>query len=113
MDIHDCVIPTRYAREGTAFTWDGKMRVKDKKFRKDRYALDTACTCPACAGGFSRAYIRHLLFAGETLGEMLMTLHNLHFYQRLMEAMRLAIEQDRFAAWAAEFRARYLRGGND
>jgi queuine tRNA-ribosyltransferase len=113
MDIHDCVIPTRYAREGTAFTWDGKMRLKDKKFRKDRYAIDTSCTCPACAGGFSRAYIRHLLFAGETLGEMLMTLHNLHFYQRLMEAMRLAIEQDRFAAWAAEFRARYLRGGND
>jgi queuine tRNA-ribosyltransferase len=113
MDIHDCVIPTRYAREGTAFTWDGKMRVKDKKFRKDRYALDTTCTCPACAGGFSRAYIRHLLFAGETLGEMLMTLHNLHFYQRLMEAMRTAIEQDRFAAWAAEFRARYLRAAHE
>jgi queuine tRNA-ribosyltransferase len=110
MDIHDCVIPTRYAREGTAFTWDGKLRVKDKRFRKDRYPLDTACTCPACAGGFSRAYIRHLLFAGETLGEMLMTLHNLHFYQRLMEEMRRAIEEDRFAAWATAFRARYLGG---
>jgi queuine tRNA-ribosyltransferase len=113
MDIHDCVIPTRYAREGTAFTWDGKMRLKDKKFRKDRYAIDTSCTCPACAGGFSRSYIRHLLFAGETLGEMLMTLHNLHFYQRLMEAMRLAIEQDRFAAWAIDFRTRYLKSRDD
>lgn len=113
MDIHDCVIPTRYAREGTAFTWDGKMRLKDKKFRKDRYAIDTSCTCPACAGGFSRSYIRHLLFAGETLGEMLMTLHNLHFYQRLMEAMRLAIEQDRFAAWAIDFRTRYMKSRDD
>ncbi|MBN8525197.1 MAG: tRNA guanosine(34) transglycosylase Tgt [Planctomycetes bacterium] len=108
MDIHDCVIPTRYAREGTAFTWDGKMRIQDKKFRKDRYPIDTQCGCPACAGGFSRSYIRHLLFAGETLGEMLMTLHNLHFYQKLMQAMREAIEADRFAAWAGEFRARYL-----
>jgi queuine tRNA-ribosyltransferase len=113
MDIHDCVIPTRYAREGTAFTWDGKMRIQDKKFRKDRYAIDTKCACPACAGGFSRSYIRHLLFAGETLGEMLMTLHNLHFYQQLMLAMREAIEADRFAAWASEFRARYLRGKDD
>jgi len=113
MDIHDCVIPTRYAREGTAFTWDGKMRLKDKKFRKDRYAIDTSCTCPACAGGFSRSYIRHLLFAGETLGEMLMTLHNLHFYQRLMQAMREAIEQNRFEGWAVDFRARYLKARDD
>jgi queuine tRNA-ribosyltransferase len=111
MDIHDCVIPTRYAREGTLFTWDGKMRIKDKKFRKDRYPVDTSCRCPACAGGFSRAYLRHLLFAGETLGEMLATLHNLQFYQDLMRAMREAIEQDRFAEWAAAFRARYL--GNE
>ena len=109
MDIHDCVIPTRYAREGTVFTWDGKMRIKDKKYRKDRYAIDTACTCPACAGGFSRGYLRHLLFAGETLGEMLLTLHNLHFYQDLMRAMRTAIEQDRFAAWREEFLARRRR----
>ena len=113
MDIHDCVIPTRYAREGTAFSWDGKMRMKDKKFRKDRYPIDTSCTCPSCAGGFSRSYLRHLLFAGETLGEMLMTLHNLHFYQKLMEAMRQAIEQDRFAAWAIDFRTRYLKSRDD
>ena len=111
MDIHDCVIPTRYAREGTAFSWSGKMRIKDKKYRKDRYPIDTACTCPSCAGGFSRAYIRHLLFAGETLGEMLMTLHNLHFYQDLMRAMRTAIEANRFPAWQQEFLAK--AGGGD
>ena len=110
MDIHDCVIPTRYAREGTAFAWSGKMRIKDKTYRKDRYPIDTSCTCPACAGGFSRAYLRHLLFAGETLGEMLMTLHNLHFYQDLMRAMRTAIEADRFAAWQQEFLDRYRHG---
>ena len=106
MDMFDCVVPTRYAREGTVFTWDGKMRLKDKKYRKDRYPIDTACRCPACAGGFSRGYLRHLLFAGETLGEMLATLHNLTFYQDLMAAMRQAIEADRFAAWSAEFAAR-------
>jgi queuine tRNA-ribosyltransferase len=107
MDIHDCVIPTRYAREGTVFTWDGKLRIKDKKFRKDRYPLDTTCPCYACAGGFARAYLRHLAFAGEALGETLLTIHNLHFYQELMRAMRLAIEQDRFAAWMVAFHARY------
>ena len=110
MDIHDCVIPTRYAREGTVFTWDGKMRLQDKKFRKDRYAIDTACTCAACAGGFSRAYLRHLIFAHEALGETLMTIHNLHFYQDLMRAIRAAIEADRFAAWKQEFLTRYAGG---
>lgn len=103
MDIHDCVIPTRYAREGTVFTWDGKMRLQDKKYRKDRYPIDTACGCEACAGGFSRAYLRHLIFAHETLGETLMSIHNLHFYQDLMRAIRLAIEEDRFDAWRGEF----------
>jgi len=103
MDIHDCVIPTRYAREGTAFTWQGKMRIRDKRYRKDRYPIDTACTCASCAGGFSRAYLRHLLFARESLGEILMTIHNLHFYQDLMRAMRDAIEEDRFADWREGF----------
>lgn len=108
MDIHDCVIPTRYAREGTVFTWTGKMRMQDKKYRKDRYVIDTSCACVACAGGYSRAYLRHLIFAKETLAEMLMTLHNLHFYQDLMRAIRLAIEEDRFEAWRTDFLARYL-----
>jgi queuine tRNA-ribosyltransferase len=112
MDIHDCVIPTRYAREGTLFTWQGKMRVQDKKYRKDRYAIDTACTCYTCATGYSRAYLRHLIFANEGLGEMLMTIHNLHFYQDLMRAIRAAIDADRFPAWRQEFAARYFGGGD-
>ncbi|MDW8372310.1 MAG: tRNA guanosine(34) transglycosylase Tgt [Planctomycetota bacterium] len=106
MDLFDCVIPTRYAREGTAFTWQGKLRLKDKRYRKDRYPIDTACSCPACAGGFSRAYLRHLLFAGETLGEMLITAHNLWFYQDLMRGLRAAIEAGRLAAWRAAFAAK-------
>jgi queuine tRNA-ribosyltransferase len=108
MDIHDCVIPTRYAREGTVFTWDGKLRLNDARFRKDRYPVDTACACPACAGGFSRAYLRHLFWAKEPLFETLATLHNLRFYQELMAAMRGAIETDGFAAWREAFRARYF-----
>jgi queuine tRNA-ribosyltransferase len=108
MDIHDCVIPTRYAREGTVFTWDGKMRIQDKKFRKDRYAIDTQCTCYTCASGYSRAYLRHLSFASEPLGETLLTIHNLHFYQDLMRAIRDAIERDVFPAWRDAFRDRYF-----
>ncbi len=108
MDIHDCIIPTRYAREGTVFTWDGKMRLQDKKFRKDRYPIDTSCECVACAGGFSRAYLRHLLFADEPLYGTLATIHNLHFYQDLMRAMRSAIEEDRFDQWAEKFLQRYM-----
>lgn len=107
MDIHDCVIPTRYAREGTVFTWDGKLRLADKRYRKDRYTIDTSCRCVACAGGYSRAYLRHLLWAKEPLYETLASIHNLHFYQDLMRAMREAIETDRFTAWAQAFLARY------
>jgi queuine tRNA-ribosyltransferase len=108
MDIFDCIIPTRYAREGTVFNWSGKMRLQDKKFRKDRYPIDTTCECVACAGGFSRAYLRHLLFADEPLYGTLATLHNLHFYQDLMRAMRSAIEDNQFATWSAGFLERYL-----
>ena len=111
MDIHDCIIPTRYAREGTVFTWDGKMRLQDKKYRKDRYPIDTSCECLACSGSYSRAYLRHLLFADEPLYGTLATLHNLHFYQDLMRAMRLAIEEDRFDEWAESFLRRYLPSG--
>ncbi|MDA1230784.1 MAG: tRNA guanosine(34) transglycosylase Tgt, partial [Planctomycetota bacterium] len=112
MDIFDCIIPTRYAREGTVFTWDGKMRLQDKKFRKDRYPIDTSCECVSCAGGFSRAYLRHLQFADEPLYATLATIHNLHFYQDLMRAIRKAIEDDRYAAWSAKFLERYWPQGS-
>jgi len=108
MDIFDCVVPTRYAREGTLFTWDGKLRIKDKKYRKDRYPIDTACTCASCSQGYARATLRYLGFISEPLAETLMTIHNLHFYQQLMARIREAIEQDRFAAWRDAFLERYL-----
>ncbi len=108
MDMFDCVIPTRYAREGTVFTWDGKIRIRDKKYRKDRYPIDTQCSCYACSDGFSRSYLRHLSFANEPLAETLMTIHNLHFYQQLMAAMREAIEENRFQSWKEDFLGRYM-----
>lgn len=111
IDMFDCVIPTRYAREGTAFSWAGKMRLKDKRYRKDRYPIDTACTCYTCRTGFSRAYLRHLFFAGEVLAEILTTIHNLAFYQQLMAAMREAIELQRFTAWRDDYHARTRAGG--
>ncbi|MHC5067995.1 MAG: tRNA guanosine(34) transglycosylase Tgt [Planctomycetota bacterium] len=109
MDIFDCVIPTRYAREGTLFTRDGKLRIKDKKFRKDRYPIDTTCTCSTCAQGYARATLRYLKFINEPLADTLLTIHNLHFYQELMREIRAAIEADRFAAWRDEFLGRYLK----
>lgn len=108
MDIFDCVIPTRYAREGTLFTWSGKIRIKDKRFRKDRYVIDTSCTCYTCTRGFSRAYLRHLAYAGEPLYETLATIHNLAFYQQLMAAIRAAIEQGRWREFIADFAQRHL-----
>lgn len=112
MDIFDCIIPTRYAREGTVFTWDGKMRLQDKKYRKDRYPIDTSCGCVSCAGGYSRAYLRHLLFADEPLYGTLATIHNLHFYQDMMRGIRESIERDQFDQWATAFRKRYLPNAN-
>jgi queuine tRNA-ribosyltransferase len=108
MDIFDCVIPTRYAREGTLFTWDGKLRIKDKKFRKDRYPIDTSCSCAACSQGYARATLRYLSFISEPLAETLMTIHNLQFYQDLMGQIRSAIEDDRFGSWRDAFLKRYL-----
>lgn len=108
MDMFDCVVPTRYGREGTIFSWRGKMRLKDKRFRKDRYAIDAACPCAACHGGFSRAYLRHLLYAGESIGETLCSLHNLMFYQQLMAAIREAIEQQRLSQWRDDYYAQRL-----
>ncbi|MDA3960301.1 MAG: tRNA guanosine(34) transglycosylase Tgt [Planctomycetota bacterium] len=108
MDIFDCVIPTRYAREGTLFTWGGKMRIKDKKFRKDRYPIDTNCGCATCTQGYSRATLRYLLFISEPLAETLLTIHNLYFYQDLMRQIRQSIEEDRFEAWRLAFLKRYM-----
>jgi queuine tRNA-ribosyltransferase len=106
VDMFDCVLPTRSGRNGQAFTWDGPINIRNAKFAEDQGPIDASCDCPVCTG-WSRAYLHHLVRSGEMLGAMLMTQHNLHFYQALMTAMRAAIAAGGFASFAAGFRARY------
>jgi queuine tRNA-ribosyltransferase len=106
IDMFDCVLPTRSGRTGQAFTREGPINIRNAKFAEDTGPLDPACACPTCTT-FSRAYLHHLVRAGEILGAMLMTEHNLYFYQALMADLRRAIESDTLAAFADDFRARY------
>ena len=108
IDMFDCVLPTRSGRNGQAFTWNGPVNIRNAKHAEDQGPLDERCDCPVCTT-WSRAYLHHLVRSGEILGAMLMTQHNLHFYQSLMAAMRAAIAEGRFAAFAADFRRDYLR----
>lgn len=108
IDMFDCVLPTRSGRNGQAFTWAGPINIRNAKFSEDQGPLDEKCACPVCAT-WSRAYVHHLIRSSEILGAMLMTQHNLHFYQELMAAMRSAISESRFARFASEFRSNYLR----
>ena len=108
VDMFDCVLPTRSGRNGQAFTWDGPINIRNAKFAEDQAPLDASCDCPVCTT-WSRAYLHHLVRSGEMLGAMLMTQHNLHFYQALMQAMRDAIGAGTFAAFQRDFDARYER----
>jgi len=110
IDMFDCVLPTRSGRTGQAFTLDGPINIRNARFAEDQAPLDPDCTCPTCST-YSRAYVHHLVKAGEILGAMLMTEHNLHFYQQLMKGMRAAIAERRFAAHADNFLDRYRRKG--
>jgi queuine tRNA-ribosyltransferase len=105
IDMFDCVLPTRSGRNGQAFTWDGPLNIRNAKFAEDRSPLDP--DSPTAA--WSKAYLHHLVRSGEMLGAMLMTEHNLWFYQRLMQGLREAIADGRLAGFAAQFRARYRR----
>ena len=105
VDMFDCVMPTRNARNGHLFTRHGVLRIRNAKFEHDTRPLDEACTCYTCRSGFSRAYLRHLDRCGEMLGPMLATIHNLHYYQELMAGLRGAIEEGRLAAFVASFEA--------
>ena len=109
IDMFDCVLPTRSGRTGQAFTADGPINIRNARFAEDEGPLDPDCGCPTCAT-HSRAYVHHLVRSGEILGAMLMTEHNLHFYQRLMQGLRAAIAGQRFTAHAASFLDRYRRG---
>jgi queuine tRNA-ribosyltransferase len=106
IDMFDCVLPTRSGRNGQAFTADGPLNLRNARFAEDREAIEPGCPCPACSS-FERAYVHHLVKSGEILGAMLMTQHNLWFYQRLMQALRDAIAEKRLAAFANDFRTRY------
>ena len=106
IDMFDCVLPTRSGRTGQAFTRGGPINIRNARFAEDQGPLDPACPCPVCAT-WSRAYLHHLVRAGEILGAMLMTEHNLWFYQTLMADLRAAIGSGTLAGFAAAFRRDY------
>ena len=107
IDMFDCVLPTRIARNGTVFHPTGKLVLRNAAYAEDFHPIDENCGCYACKNGYTRAYIRHLLKAGEVLGIRLTTIHNLWFLQKLMADIREAIAEDRFDAFYDEFFARY------
>jgi len=109
IDLFDCVMPTRNARNGHLFTRFGDLRIRNARYRNDERPIDESCSCVACRG-FSRAYLHHLDRCGEMLGPMLASIHNLHYYLNLMREVREALDEDRFAAFAAEFRASRAAG---
>jgi len=112
IDMFDCVLPTRSGRTGQAFTADGPLNMRNARFAEDSEPIEPACPCPACAR-FERAYVHHLVKSGEILGAMLMTQHNLWFYQRLMQELREAITRQRLEAFASAFLGRYRASRGD
>jgi queuine tRNA-ribosyltransferase len=111
IDMFDCVLPTRSGRTGQAFTADGPLNLRNARFAEDREPIEPGCPCPACTS-FERAYVHHLVKSGEILGAMLMTEHNLWFYQRLMASLWEAIAGERLDAFAREFVGRYRASAN-
>lgn len=109
IDMFDCVLPTRSGRNGQCFTWNGPRNLRNARFAEDTGPLDDRCTCPVCVT-YSRAYLHHLVKSGEMLGAMLLTEHNLSFYQALMQAMRDAVVSGHFARFATGFRRDYFAG---
>jgi len=112
VDMFDCVLPTRSGRTGQAFTRRGQINIKNARHAGDPRPLDPDCGCPACAG-YSRAYLHHVHKSGEIIAAMLMTWHNLYYYQELMAGMRAAIAAGRLAGFAAGFRAARAKGDLD
>ncbi len=109
IDMFDCVMPTRNARNGWLFTRFGDIKLKNSRYRSDLRPLDPSCSCYTCRN-FSRAYLHHLHRVGEILGARLNTIHNLHYYLTLAAEMRAALDEGRFEAWKAEFRENRARG---
>ena len=112
VDMMDCVLPSRSGRTGQAWTRRGQLNIKNARHQDDPRPLDEACTCPACSN-YSRAYLHHVFRSNEIISSMLMTWHNLHYFQEIMQAMRDAIEADCFADFEAEFHANRAMGDID
>jgi len=111
IDMFDCVLPTRSGRNGQAFSWNGPLNLRNARHAEDLSPLDESCSCPACRS-YSRAYLHHVVKSGEIIASMLLTWHNLAFYQNLMRALRQAIADRTAATFAARFLDHY-RGGHD
>jgi queuine tRNA-ribosyltransferase len=111
VDMFDCVLPTRNARNGMAFTSTGRLVIKNAAYGQDPWPLDEACSCYTCRN-YSRAYLRHLFVSREILAFRLLTLHNLYYYLRLMADIRQAVGAGAFAAFRREFYQNRLEGGN-
>ena len=112
IDMFDCVMPTRSGRTGQGFTWRGAINMKNARHKDDMRPIQEGCACPACTQ-YSRAYVHHLIRAGEILGAMLLTWHNLQFYQDLMAGLRQAITDGRLTEHANNFRETYALGDID
>jgi queuine tRNA-ribosyltransferase len=109
VDMFDCVMPTRNARNGHLFTRFGDLRLRNARYKTDQRPVDETCSCHCCKN-FSRAYLHHLDRCGEMLGPMLTSIHNLHYYVNLMRELRLALDEGRFESFRAAFKADRLRG---
>ena len=112
IDMFDCVMPTRNARNGHYFTRFGQVRIRNARYEKDLRPIEPGCSCHACASGFTRGYLRHLDRCNEILASMLATIHNLHYYQQLMREIREAIEDGRFEAFRRDFYAARAEGAD-
>jgi queuine tRNA-ribosyltransferase len=104
--MFDCVLPTRSGRHGQAWTWDGPVNLKNARFAEDETPLDPSSSC-AASRDYSKAYLHHLFKAGEYLGPMLLSWHNVAFFQSFMAAMRKAIAESRFQSWRRDMRGRW------
>jgi queuine tRNA-ribosyltransferase len=109
IDMMDCVLPSRSGRTGQVFTPRGAVNIKNARHQDDPRPLDETCSCPACSN-YSRAYLHHVFRSQEIISSMLLTWHNLHYYQNLMDQMRAAISRGGFEAWNAEFHAQRALG---
>jgi queuine tRNA-ribosyltransferase len=108
IDMFDCVMPTRVARNGTLYTWSGKISIKRSEYREDESPLDPECDCYTCSN-YSKAYLRHLFLSGELLSARLNTIHNLYFYMKLMERARAAIENGTWTAYRDDCITRFTK----